>query len=141
VMIDGDGTYDPEEIPRLISSLGNADLVMGNRFSGMEAGAMTALNRVGNRAFSLLIRWFYRSPIKDSQSGMRAIRREALERLTLTEDGMPLATEMVIQAAKHRLRVVEVPIHYRRRRGEAKLHPFRDGWGILKCILKNKIQR
>jgi glycosyltransferase involved in cell wall biosynthesis len=51
VFLDGDGTYDPADLPKLIEPLLNneADLVNGNRFANMEKGAMTFTNKIGNR--------------------------------------------------------------------------------------------
>src|SRR5262249_14204664 len=73
--------------------------------------------------------------ISDAHSGMRAFTREALQRMALRCEGMEFASEIVIKAARARLRVTEVPIDYRPRVGESKLHWLRDGWRHLSFML------
>ena len=122
VMLDPDGTYLPEEIPRLLEPIlrDEADIVIGNRWANMKPGAMSSVNRFGNRFLTWLLNFLYHMDISDSQSGMRAIRREALDGLQLCHPGMPLASEMIIEARKNNLRICEVPITYEKRLGETK---------------------
>jgi len=137
VMMDADSTYDPADIPRLLAALKDgADIAIGNRFAGMRRGAMTQLNRIGNRFFTGLMNRLYGLQINDSQSGMRAIRVRALRRMFLEDSGMPLASEMLIEAKKRGLMVVEVPITYGKRVGRPKLQPLRDGWRIALTMMR-----
>jgi len=138
VMMDGDNTYDAYEIPMLIDPISNgqADICLGNRFARMEQGAMNARNRLGNDVITRVINGLYRLRLKDSQTGFRALRKSALDVLTLDEDGMPFASEMIIDARKKSLRIVEVPITYRQRIGDAKLKAYKDGTLILTLIIR-----
>ncbi len=132
VILDGDKTYDPYDIPTLIAGLDNgADLVIGNRFQLMDDGAMSKRNALGNRMLTALLRFLYHAPIHDSQSGMRAIKLSALRRLSLQSPHMPFASEMIIEARKAGLNIAETPIKYRKRVGDAKLDPFRDAFSIV----------
>jgi len=132
VILDGDYTYDPYDIPKLLQPLNDgADFVIGTRFALMDKGAMSRRNVLGNRMLTALIRALYHVHITDSQSGMRAVRRSALERLTLEAPNMPFASEMIIEAQKEGLAITEVPIKYRHRVGRAKLYPYRDAFSIL----------
>jgi glycosyltransferase involved in cell wall biosynthesis len=132
VILDGDYTYDPYDIPALLQPIrDHADFVIGSRFALMDKGAMSRRNALGNRMLTALVRILYHVPLTDSQSGMRAIRRSALDRLKLQSPDMPFATEMIIEAQKEGLVMVEVPIRYRKRIGQAKLDPFRDALSIL----------
>ncbi|ASJ03619.1 dolichol-P-glucose synthetase [Thermococcus profundus] len=139
LMMDPDGSYDPEDIPALLEPLlkDEADLVMGNRLKGeMDEGAMPWLHRkIGNPLLTWILNFFFKAGISDAHCGMRAIRRDALEKLPLKCRGMEFASEMVIEAAKHGLRIKEVPIRYHRRIGESKLSSFRDGWRHLRLML------
>ena len=139
VMMDADSTYDPADIPDLLTALqeNGADIVVGNRFAGMKRGAMTQLNRLGNRFFTALMNRLYGLEINDSQSGMRAIRVRALRKMFLEASGMPLASEMLIEAKKQTLKVIEVPITYGRRVGRPKLQPLRDGWRISLTMMRH----
>jgi dolichol-phosphate mannosyltransferase len=138
IMMDGDSTYDPADIPNLLKTLqeNGADLAIGNRFARMKRGAMTQLNRIGNWFFTALMNKLYGLKIKDSQSGMRAIKVKALRKMSLEASGMPLASEMLIEAKKRGLTVVEVPITYGKRVGRPKLQPLRDGWRITLTMMR-----
>ena len=139
VMLDPDGSYDPLDIPKLLAPLlkGEADLVMGTRLKGkIQKGAMPWLHRyVGNPILTKILNILFKTGISDAHCGMRAIRRDALEKLPLKCKGMEFASEMVIEAAKKKLRIVEVPIAYHPRIGESKLSSFRDGWRHLRLML------
>ncbi|HEY4347530.1 MAG TPA: glycosyltransferase family 2 protein, partial [Gaiellaceae bacterium] len=136
VMIDADLTYDFEEIPRFVAELdAGAELVMGNRMDNIEPGAMSVLSRIGNPILTGFLNLVHGSPVKDAHCGLRAVRRDVLPALDLRSTGMEFASEMVIRAAKASLDVRELPIDLRRRGGESKLSPFRDGWRHLRLIL------
>jgi dolichol-phosphate hexosyltransferase len=138
VMMDGDNTYDAYEIPMLIDPIvnGHADISLGNRFAHMEQGAMNSRNRFGNRMITGVINSLYRLRLKDSQTGFRALRKAALDALEMTDDGMPFASEMIIDARKKSIRLIEVPITYRQRIGDAKLKAYKDGSLILSLIIR-----
>jgi glycosyltransferase involved in cell wall biosynthesis len=133
VMMDADLTYAPKDIPRLVAPIleDEADLVVGNRFAGMQKGAMPLVNRVGNRVLSLVAKLALRLNVIDTQSGMRAFTSGLLERMNLVAVGMPLAMEILAEARSVDARIREVPIGYSPRVGETKLNPIKDGGRIL----------
>lgn len=137
-MADADGTYDFKDIPRFVERLKNgSDLVIGNRFAQkITADSMPWLNRyVGNPFLSFLVHLFFRVNIGDTHCGARAISRAALEKINLCTGGMEFASEMIIKAAQKNLLITELPIEYRKRLGQSKLHSFSDGWRHLRFIL------
>jgi glycosyltransferase involved in cell wall biosynthesis len=143
VFADADLSYDFGELGKFWASLENgADLVVGTRFPRaggiLEPGAMPWLHRwVGTPVISLIGRILFGSHLSDFNCGMRAISREAYERLTLKTNGMEFASEMIIKASLFGLRVAEVPIHFRKdKRGRPPhLRTFRDGWRHLRFML------
>ncbi len=137
VMADADLTYDFNEIPRFVAALRDgAELVMGDRMDNIKPGAMPWLHRyVGNPILTGLLNLFFRTGVKDAHCGMRALRADVLPRLDLRTPGMEFASEMVIRAAKEKLRIEEFPIEYHPRGGESKLSSFRDGWRHLRFLL------
>lgn len=138
VLMDGDLTYDPVEIPMFIQHLQDgADFVIGSRIKGdIRPGAMPALHRyVGNPLLTGILNMLFKSGISDAHCGMRAIRRDALQRLNLRTGGMEFASEMVIEAARKGLRIEEVPITYSPRHGISKLSSFSDGWRHLRFMI------
>ena len=139
VIGDADNTYDFLEMPKLLEPLfkGEADFVIGSRFKGkILRGAMPLLHKyVGNPLLTFLLNVFFKTKVSDSHSGFRAFTREALEKMNLRCHGMEFASEMIIEAARKGLRIVEVPITYYPRAGDSKLRSFSDGWRHLKFML------
>jgi glycosyltransferase involved in cell wall biosynthesis len=133
VMLDADMTYDPKHIPALVAPIlaDEADLVVGNRFAGMQKGAMPFVNKIGNQVLSLVAKLALGLNVYDTQSGMRAFKSELLDSMNLVAVGMPLAMEMLADARSADARIREVPISYMPRVGETKLHPIKDGGRIL----------
>jgi dolichol-phosphate mannosyltransferase len=138
VMMDADLTYDPKEMPQLIEPIlkGEADFVIGNRFRHMEKGAMSLTNRVGNRILSWVVKKMLDVKVCDTQCGFRAFRTEILQNVDFRNSGMSFATEMLVEAKEAKARIAEVCITYRRRIGETKLSPFKDGVQIFGTILR-----
>jgi dolichol-phosphate mannosyltransferase len=138
VFFDGDGTYVPKDIHKVIEPLLNneADLVNGNRFADMEKGAMTLRNRLGNLFLSWLGNMLFHTSIKDSQSGMKAFRRNLLLRVSLWERGFPICSEILAEASKLSLRIMEVGISYKKRIGKTKLNPATAGPSIFLASLR-----
>ncbi len=140
VMGDADDSYDFGEVPAFVAKLeeGN-DLVMGSRFRGrIEPGAMPLLHRwLGNPVLSFLGRLFFKVPTSDFHCGIRAFRKEAVDRLGLKTTGMEFASEMVVKASLFGLRIGEIPVTLRRdgRSRPPHLRTWRDGWRHLRFLL------
>ncbi len=140
VMGDADGSYDFSAIPAFVRKLEEGhDLVMGSRILGrIEPGAMPPLHRwLGNPVLSFLGRTFFRVPVSDFHCGLRAFRKEAIDRLGLRTTGMELASEMVVKAALFGLRIGEIPVTLRPdgRARPPHLRTWRDGWRHLRFLL------
>ena len=136
-MADADGTYDFAEIPNFLKFLRDGyDFVIGNRFAGkMENGAMPFSHKLGNPLLSGILRLFFRAKISDSHCGMRAIKKNALQKLNLQTTGMEFASEMVIKALKNNLKIKELPISYYQRKGKSKLKALPDSWKHMRFML------
>jgi len=136
-MFDLDGSYDFADIPRLVKKMRDgAEMVIGNRFAHkLEKDVMPLLHYFGSPLLSGLVRWFFGVKVRDVHCGARAITKAALKKITLYTAGMEFASEMIIKAAKAKLRIEEISIHYHKRIGESKLESFSDGWRHLRFIL------
>src|SRR5688572_7289184 len=90
VMADADQTYDLNEIPRFLAELeGGAELVMGDRMDNIHPGAMPWHHRyIGNPVLSGVLNFLFKTGIRDAHCGMRALRRDVLERMDLRTTGM-----------------------------------------------------
>jgi glycosyltransferase involved in cell wall biosynthesis len=139
VLMDGDLTYDPNDMKKLLPLLqkGDLDIIIGSRLKGrILPGSMPALHRyIGNPVLTWLLNKLYGSEISDAHCGLRAITRTALDSLDLRAGGMEFASEMLIEASRKGLRIAEVPITYYPRRGESKLLSFSDGWRHLRFMM------
>ncbi len=124
VFMDGDGSDDPADLPVMIEHVrrGTADLVIGSRVGEQaEQGAVPPQARLGNWMVSNMIHLLYGVPIHDLGS-YRAIRRSALMDLHMQEMTFGWPVEMLVKAGRARYRVLELPIHYRRRsHGQSKV--------------------
>jgi len=139
VMMDGDCTYDPSDIPLLVDPVirGKADMVIGNRFIKMEKGAMSKINRLGNKILSKIAQWTLNINVNDTQSGYRAFKTSILDNMSLNSSGMPFAIELLAEAYRTGLKVIEIPVSYHKRLGGAsKLSPLKDGMRILLTIIR-----
>jgi glycosyltransferase involved in cell wall biosynthesis len=140
LMGDADDTYNFAQLDEFVAKLREGyDLVMGNRFKGkILPGAMPPLHRyLGNPVLTGLGRLFFKSPVGDFHCGLRAFRRDAIERLGLRTFGMEFASEMIVKAAAFGLRVTEVPTTLApdRRDRPPHLRTWRDGWRHLRFLL------
>lgn len=138
LLMDIDQTYPSNKILDFVAELDkDKDFVIGNRFTGeMEKNSMKGLHKlIGNPLLSFILRLFFKTKIRDSQCGMRAIRKSAYEKMNFKASGMEFASEMVIKALRDKLKISEVSISYHPRVGESKLKSFRDGWRHLRFML------
>ncbi|MBX7080138.1 MAG: glycosyltransferase family 2 protein [Nannocystaceae bacterium] len=138
VFLDGDGQDAPDDIPRLLAALADgADLVIGSRFLGQfERGAITPIDRAGNRALSWLFSRLFRVRLTDTQAGFRATRRALLQRLPLSARRYDIETELLARALQAGATVVEVPVRRcARTGGKTGLHRVADGLRILSRMI------
>jgi dolichol-phosphate mannosyltransferase len=131
VIIDGDGTYLPSEVNRLLDPIitNEADHVIGNRFG--FGGAFSRSHRVGNWILNKVFGLGYGVKLNDMLSGYRALTKDSLKKMNLRKEGFEIETEMVVESVKRGIRIKEVPIRYEKRRGVSKLNFIRDGLRIL----------
>lgn len=140
IMGDADESYDFSHIPRFLEKLRDGyELVMGNRFrGGIEPGAMPTLHKyLGNPILTGIGRLFFGCPSGDFHCGLRAFNRDAITRLDLRTTGMEFASEMVVKATLHGLRIAEVPttLSPDGRGRSPHLRSWRDGWRHLRFML------
>ena len=136
IMGDSDDSYDFLNLMPFIEKLRDGyDLVMGNRFKGgIEKDAMPPLHRyLGNPILSFIGRVLYKSNIKDFHCGLRGYNKESILKLNLHTLGMEYASEMVVQATLHNLKITEVPTTLKKdgRDRPPHLRSWSDGWRHL----------
>ncbi|MEP6956079.1 MAG: glycosyltransferase, partial [Chthoniobacterales bacterium] len=140
IMGDADASYDFAALDGFLERLRDGcDLVMGNRFRGeIKPGAMPPLHRyLGNPLLTAIGRLFFGSRCGDFHCGLRGFRKAVFERLELQTSGMEFASEMVVKATLHGLRIEELPIVLSPagRTRPPHLQSWRDGWRHLRFLL------
>jgi glycosyltransferase involved in cell wall biosynthesis len=123
VFLDGDYSDHPDEMPAIVDPIatGQVDFVIGSRVKGnAEHGALTARQRFGNWLACQLIERLWGAAYSDL-GPFRAIRRNVLEQLKMTDRNYGWTAEMQIKVAKAGLTYLEVPVSYRPRIGTSKI--------------------
>ena len=135
VTTDCDDTYPMERLPDFLEAINDgADVVSGDRLY-YGADEMPGLNRLGNELFALLASVAMGERVHDTTTGMRAYRRDLLQKIQWTEN-TGLSAELLMRPLMRGYEVRERPIEYDERKGETKLDPFEGGAAIAKSILK-----
>jgi glycosyltransferase involved in cell wall biosynthesis len=148
VMLDADGSADPIEIADFAEALTNgADFAKGSRFApGGGSTDITLIRKFGNRVLTGLVNWCYGTSYTDLCYGYNAFWRRSVKAFDLPDidgtepvhgDGFEIETVIAVRAAAAGLAVTEVPSReYTRRYGKSNLHTFRDGWRVLRTIVR-----
>jgi glycosyltransferase involved in cell wall biosynthesis len=140
VIIDADDTYEACHINKLVQPLleNEADVCLASRLGGtMLPGSMPRMNHFGNRMITSMYNVLYGQSVSDTQTGFRALTKDAISQMELSSDGMGLATVFLTEAAKNDLRIIEFPSVYKSRDGESrtKMNMVKAGWEILRILL------
>lgn len=139
VMLDGDGSHHPKEIPRFVEVLirGN-DFAKGSRFvKGGGSHDITFLRRLGNYGLSQLVNMLFWTSFSDLCYGYNAFWKHCLDYVTVDCEGFEVETLINLRMHRANMKIVEVPsFEHARAYGESKLQTFRDGWRVLKTIVK-----
>ncbi len=124
VIADGDGCDDPEDLPRILEPVttGQAQMCLGSRMTGeAEPGAIPFHSRFGNWLGAMCLRVLFHQNVTD-MGPFRAIRADALESMRMSEPNFGWNVEMQTKAALAGMRIIEVPVRYRKRRtGKSKI--------------------
>jgi len=143
VFLDGDYSDYPEDLSVIVEPIiaGRADMVIGSRSRGeRERGSLMPQQVFGNWLATRLIKLVWGHEYSDL-GPFRAIRSESLQQLQMSDSNFGWTVEMQIKALKHRLRIEEVPVRYKRRRGQSKVSgtlsgSIKAGMKILYLIAK-----
>jgi len=135
--MDADGQHPTDQLAELTAPIVNdeADYVLGSRYRGRDASTASVTRKGGIRAFTWLVNVIAKTDVTDCTNGFRAIRGSRLGDLTLTEERFS-APELLIEARKKGLRIVEVPVTiHEREAGETKKPGLGYAAGLARTIL------
>lgn len=143
VMLDADGQHDPGEIQRVagLVSIGKADLVIGSRFLE-ENRKIPPYRQIGQKTLDLFTNLGAKTKVTDSQSGFRALSRQALDNLDFKSDGYNVESDMIAHFSAMGLPIMEVPISVTYDvPNKHKLNPVSHGVGVLTRLVDQILYR
>jgi glycosyltransferase involved in cell wall biosynthesis len=140
IMVDGDDTYPADKVRAVMQPVidGRADMVVGTRLQKHEDASFRPLHVFGNQLVLRSINVLFGAKLSDVLSGYRAFSKRFMTTTPVLSKGFEIETEITLHALEHYMPVVEVPVPYgvRPEGSESKLHTFRDGYRVLKTILR-----
>jgi len=121
IILDADNQYDSKEIPLILEPIINkkADIVLGDR-QIKKLDHMSSQKKIGNQIASKVLSIIIRTKITDGQTGFRAFNREAMKRIHLFSN-YTYTQEAIVQGKFKNLKIIEVPISFRKRHDESRL--------------------
>ncbi len=135
VIVDADGTYPVEEIPRLCRHMDENEMVVGARTG--ESVQVPFLRRPVKWFLGRLASYLARTNIPDLNSGFRVFRKEAVLRyFPILPRGFSFTTTITLAMITNGHPVKYVPVDYHRRKGRSKIRPFHDTMSFLMLIVR-----
>lgn len=138
IRLDGDGQHDPRQIPELLGPLlrGDADVVVGSRFSGAGDYRPPLARRAGIRWFAGLVSLLTGQQLTDTTSGFQAVNARAIRLFAADYPHDYPEVEAAVMLVRHRLRIAEVPVQMRgRETGSSSITALRSLYYAVKVTL------
>ena len=137
VTFDADGQHRIEDVSRVLHPLENseADIVIGSRFLGKQSNVPN-YRKLGIKVITQITNSSIKTKLTDSQSGFRAYSKQVLSKISLSEVGMGISTEILIKASSKGLRITEVPITILYSGDTSTHNPVSHGTSVLFSTIK-----
>ena len=137
VTFDADGQHRVEDVSRVLRPLENseADIVIGSRFLGKQSNVPN-YRKLGIKVITQITNSSIKTKLTDSQSGFRAYSKQVLSKISLSEIGMGISTEILIKASSKGLRITEVPITILYSGDTSTHNPVSHGTSVLFSTIK-----
>lgn len=138
VQIDGDGQHDPAQLSVILGPLlaGEADMVVGSRFTGESGYRVPLSRRLGITIFAWVVSLLARQRVTDTTSGFRAVNRRGIALFAADYPHDYPEVEGTVMVVRHRLRLLEVPVTMRERAtGRSSITAARSVYYMVKVLL------
>ncbi|MBR73497.1 MAG: glycosyl transferase [Dehalococcoidaceae bacterium] len=137
VTFDADGQHRIEDIKKVLGPIedGSSDIVIGSRFLNKN-NEVPGYRKFGIKIITQVTNATIKENFTDSQSGFRAYRKQVLENIVLTEQGMGISTEILIKASEKKFRITETPIKIIYHGDTSTHNPVSHGTSVLISTIK-----
>jgi polyprenyl-phospho-N-acetylgalactosaminyl synthase len=134
VTFDADGQHDVQDIAALVAPIvrQEADIVLGSRFLPGSGADLSFSKKMVLQLARLINFLLSGALLSDAHNGFRALSRQALQKIELTENGMAHASEILFETRRHKLRYCEVPVHIRYT--DYSKHKGQSAWDSIKIL-------
>jgi glycosyltransferase involved in cell wall biosynthesis len=138
VTFDADGQHDVHDIDKVVRPIieNKADLVIGSRFLDDSKDDIPSYRKTGIKIITKLTNTSLKEKITDSQSGFRGYSKEVLSKITPSDYGMGVSSEILIKASNNNFRIAEVPIKISYEGETSTHHPVSHGISVTLTTLK-----
>ena len=141
ITIDADGQHSPKDLIKVINTLVqyDYDLVIGSRL--LDTKGMPVIRVFGNKVLNLATRIILGVSVTDSQSGLKAFSRNAIEKIEIRSNGFEFCSEIIWRSKQQNLKIKEIPIKaiytdYSRAKGQSNINALR----IMKNLIRQKVR-
>jgi glycosyltransferase involved in cell wall biosynthesis len=133
VFMDSDLDIDPRQITRYVEALNYGDMVIASKWHPQSNVEIPLIRRFLSRAFNVLVKLLMGIKVRDTQTGLKAVRRKALDKvfLGLNIERYAFDVELLAVANLHGLKIVELPVNIRMR----GLFDFTEVWKMFVDLL------
>ena len=137
VTFDADGQHRVQDISKVVEPIkaNTADIVIGSRFL-TDNDSVPNYRKFGIKAITKLTNVTTKNKVTDSQSGFRAYNGNVIQRLSLSDSGMGISTEILIKADKSEFRITEVPIEILYGGDTSTHNPVGHGISVILSTMK-----
>ena len=139
VTFDADGQHRVNDVVKVIQPIldGDAELVIGSRFLEKEDSKnIPKYRKIGIKAITSVTDSVIDTKLTDSQSGFRAYSKKILDKITPSDRGMGVSTELLIKASKQGFRIKEVPIKILYEGDTSTQNPISHGTSVILSTMK-----
>lgn len=138
ITIDGDGQFLPEEIDKIMKPIleNKTDIVIGYRFD--DSTDMPAYRKIGNKFLDKMTNVASEIKFRDTQSGFRSYSKKAIESINFVADGFSADSEILIDASKKKLRIMEekVTVIYNTGEATSTQNPVSHSAGVIASLIE-----
>ncbi len=137
ITLDGDGQHNPDQIPLLVNAITdhNVDVAIGSRFLD-DSTKTSGYRKTGIKIITSASNYGTNFKVSDSQSGLRAYSKDAIDAIHPTEQGMSVSTEILLKISNKGLSIAEVPITISYGGDTSEQHTVPHGVSVLMNTLK-----